>query len=260
MPHQVAQATRHVQPRIARILCVNPVVGIAIEDDSPTSFLNPRPLIFQVWLVISSKLESFQTRFCRLLPSSENRSAVGDVGNCKRVFVVVMYSNGAGSARQLGVQLLHLVHGGNQTLNLPEGINADTLELVVSRLEPRVLHYQLHEVVFDKIGDIMSLLSMSVEHAVDGKITLHLQHHPRILVWTLRLQAFPACIAQAGRRLVHLFADLCHGLVSEGRLALVGAGSNAEFSAASSSISLDHLEDVLLVEPSDQPAVIFSDI
>merc|ERR1712060_286386 len=122
MAHEIAQATRHIETRIAPVLCVDAMVCIAIEHYTAASLLDARPLILEVWLVISRERNALDAIAVRRVQLAQNYGAVSHMCERKQALRMVKDRYAGRCARHLRTQLLHPVCCGNQTLDLLEAI------------------------------------------------------------------------------------------------------------------------------------------
>mmetsp|Transcript_32820 Transcript_32820/g.94150 ORF Transcript_32820/g.94150 Transcript_32820/m.94150 type:complete len:306 (+) Transcript_32820:454-1371(+) len=255
MPHEVADAAGHVQPRVARVLGVDPVVGVAIEHHAAARFLDPRALILEARLVVAGKRHALQVLRAGL-PPPEHRRGVGDVSEGELALDVVVDADRRGGPRHLCGELLHAVRGADDALRLFEHVLQHLGHLL--RAESRVLHEELRKVVLDEIGYVMSLLAMPIEHTVH-RVRVHLQGEPRVLVRALRLETLAARMPEAAGHRVEVVSDGLEGLVGEGSLSLICMGADAHPPAAicgAISCGVNQVDDALLVQRRDEAAVL----
>mmetsp|Transcript_16587 Transcript_16587/g.47093 ORF Transcript_16587/g.47093 Transcript_16587/m.47093 type:complete len:292 (-) Transcript_16587:92-967(-) len=249
MAHEIPEAARHVEPRIARVLRIHTVVRVAVENNAAPGLFDPGPLVLQVRLVVARKRDALGVVLAAFRAADHGRG-VGDMGHGELVVHMVVEAHGGRGPGHLRAELLHAVGGGDQALCLLEDIRQHRRHLV--GLESRVPDDQLRQILFHEIRYVVAFLAMTVEHSVDREI-VHLEDEPRILVWAFRLQALSACEAQAAIRGVDLIAHLLHGLVCEGRLPVVSLGPDTHLPAL---LAAAHLDDGLFVEGGDQASVL----
>mmetsp|Transcript_21479 Transcript_21479/g.60824 ORF Transcript_21479/g.60824 Transcript_21479/m.60824 type:complete len:327 (+) Transcript_21479:204-1184(+) len=222
MAHEVAEAAGHVQARVARALRVNAVVRISVKDHSSPVFLDARPLVLQVWLVVASQLYCLHCFDVPLLAFGElaqHHRAVRDVRDRQLLLVVVVDDEGRSRSRHLGAKLFHAVSCAHESLHLLEAVHEHGGH--IGCLEALVLDDEFGQVILDKVGDVVSLLAVPVEHGVHREAVVNLEHEPRVLVGALRLQALPASVSQAVGRCVKFLTVGLHGFRCKGGLPVV---------------------------------------
>mmetsp|Transcript_11157 Transcript_11157/g.30846 ORF Transcript_11157/g.30846 Transcript_11157/m.30846 type:complete len:240 (+) Transcript_11157:748-1467(+) len=210
MAQNIADATGHVQTRVALALHVDAMVRVSIENHLPSVFLDALTLILEVRFVITSQRLTNQTS---TLVVTNNCSAVCNMRQSDFVRGVVMDGDGSGGARQKGTDLVHLVCSTDYALHLVEHIG-HKFRISLGH-KPVVPHDQLRERRFHKVGNMVSVFSMPVEDTVQRETGVYLQHAPRILVRTLRLQPLAARVAEPPLFGVDLVSGGASLLVSE---------------------------------------------